>query len=92
MRRAAALANLVDAELDRMRGKRASARKRLNHCVHAFEEQGMHLFSAAARARLGQVEGGSLGDQLLRDARQEFSNEGVAEPDRMIALLAPGDG
>jgi hypothetical protein len=88
MRRASALANVVDAALDHADGDGQRARKRLQHCVRAFEEQGLSLYAAAARVRLGQLVGGAIGEQQTRDATQEFTREGIVRPDRMVALLA----
>jgi hypothetical protein len=90
MRRAAALADLVDAEIDRVEGERTRAQARLDDCARSFREQGLSLFSAAARVRRGQLGGGALSDQEVSEARDEFVREGVAEPDRMILLMAPG--
>lgn len=92
IRRAAPLADLIEAAIDRSEGETRSAERRLRRCIVAFDDLGMRLFSAAARARLGQLDGGSAGQVLVERAHAAFRSEEVVNPSRMTDLLAPGFG
>ena len=89
MRRASALAALVNAAVDRAEGDRESARRRFVDAARAFDEQGLRLFAAAARMRLGELTGGERGEQLVRSGTEEFLSEGVLVTERMLAVHAP---
>lgn len=90
VRRAAPLGDLIHAALDRSEGEIARARGRIEHSIRAFDEQGMELFSAAASVRLGALSGDRQHQLLADTARAGLSREGVANPARMVDLLAPG--
>jgi len=89
IKRAAPLADLVEAAIDRNEGEARSAEKRLGRCIVALDDLGMRLFSAAARARLGQLSGGANGQVLVERAYAAFQSEDVVNPSRMTDLLAP---
>jgi tetratricopeptide (TPR) repeat protein len=90
IRRAAPLAELVDAALDRAEGNVDGARRRLATCVKVFGDHGLRLFSAAATVRLGELTSGSNGQSHVERGLAEFHREGVVDPGRMIDMLAPG--
>ena len=92
MERAAALADLVEAAIDRSEGDARGAERQLHRCVVAFDDLGMRLFSAASRVRLGELAGEAAGQALVAAGYAEFQNEGVVAPARMVDLLAPGFG
>jgi len=88
--RAATFAALVDAAADRAEGRDESARARLVTSVHAFDEQGLSLFAAAARAHLARLTGGAQASGLDDAANRAWEAEGVVNPERTIAALLPG--
>lgn len=50
---------------------------------------GLSSYSAAARVRLGEATGGEEGARIRAEGVAYFEREGVADPDRMIQVLAP---
>jgi hypothetical protein len=48
------------------------------------------LHAQASAYRLGQVLGGSKGESMQADARARIAMLGVARPERIVAMLAPG--
>jgi eukaryotic-like serine/threonine-protein kinase len=91
-RRAPGIAALTEAAIDFSEGDVASSRVHLTASINAFEEQGMRLFSAAARVRLGALTSGGIGASLVDTGFAAFRDEGVASPERMLDMLAPGFG
>jgi hypothetical protein len=92
IQRAAPLAELLEAALDRQERKDEQARAHLQHAGRLFHQQGLKLFAASSRVALGELTRGTEGDELVRSGLVPFEREGVAEPLRMVALLAPGFG
>lgn len=90
LKRAIPMAAMVDAAIDVATGARERADARLDEAAKAFDQQGMQLFAAAARLRLGQIRGGEEGRALVHEARERFRAQNVANPDRMAGILAPG--
>jgi len=84
------MAALIHAALDRAEGDVASARRHLEDAVAAFERQGLRLFAAAARVRLGELTPGAEGVRLSSDGLDAFRAEGIIDPRRMVAMLSPG--
>jgi tetratricopeptide (TPR) repeat protein len=64
----------------------------LRDAVAGFEAEGMALYAAAARRRLGEVVGGDEGRALVRSADAWMKSESIGNPEPMTALLAPGLG
>jgi hypothetical protein len=48
------------------------------------------MFAAAARRRLGALVQGDDGDQLAAAADAAMADQGIRDPRRMTAVLAPG--
>jgi serine/threonine protein kinase len=71
-------------------GDRSRAVDLLKKGIEALEGQRMRLFAAAARWRLGVLVGGDEGAVCRAEADRFFVEQGVREPDRMVAMLAPG--
>ncbi|HVW28774.1 MAG TPA: protein kinase [Polyangiaceae bacterium] len=90
VRRAAPLAALMHAALDRAEGDVEGARRRLREAAQAFEGQGLRLLAASATARLGALTPGPDGARLVEEGLSAFRTEGVIEPWRMIDMFAPG--
>ena len=74
------------------RTDRVRARACLEDACAGFEACGMRLYAAAARRRLGQVAGGEAGREAVAEADRLMEAEGVVDPARMCAMLAPGFG
>ncbi len=92
MRRAPLMGAMVEAAVDACEGDRPAAVRRLKECAKGFDEQGMRLFAAAARVRLGGLAGGQSGSALIESGLGDLRSEDVAAPSRMLDLLAPGFG
>ena len=90
VRRAAPLASLLDAALDRAEGDLENARRHLRDAAEAFGRQGLRLLAASATARLGELTFGAEGARLVDEGLGAFHAEGTVEPWRMVDMLAPG--
>jgi hypothetical protein len=62
----------------------------LENTALAFAHEEMALFAAAARRRLGEISGGPRGSALVSEADAWMNAHGVANPERMTLMLAPG--
>lgn len=89
-RRAAPLAGMIEAALDVADGNEGVGKSRIEQSIREFDRQGLRLFSAAARVRLGELATGDERAELTEDGYAEFRGEGIANPARMVAALAPG--
>jgi serine/threonine protein kinase len=68
------------------------AQRLLRDAIRACEECDMLLLAAAARRRLGEVMGGEGGRHLAAQADAWMREQGIRNPTRMTAVLAPGFG
>ncbi|HVV86967.1 MAG TPA: hypothetical protein VHE35_28205, partial [Kofleriaceae bacterium] len=84
------LAHLLEAGAAAAGGDRAGARGRLIEAVAGLDDAGLALYGAAARARLGAIDGGDDGKAMAANAVAWMAGQGVKRPERMIAMLAPG--
>jgi thiamine kinase-like enzyme len=85
-----ALALPLSASVALLSGDREGALERLADGTVALDAEGMRLFAGAARFRLGELMGGEQGAGKCARARQYFEEQGISEPTRMLAMLAPG--
>jgi serine/threonine protein kinase len=85
-----ALALLIDAALTFRRGDAKRSGEILSTATEAFEKAEMRLHAAVARRRLGQLLGGTQGQELVRRAEEWMSGQKIRNLDRMAVLLAPG--
>ncbi len=63
--------------------------------LELFDASEMKLYATAARARLGELQGGELGAANMRAAEVWMKAQGVLQPGRMIDMvipLPPGEG
>ncbi|HVT99536.1 MAG TPA: AAA family ATPase [Acidobacteriaceae bacterium] len=88
--RAGPLACSLTAAIEHADGAHEEAGSLLRKAISGFEEQGMRLFAAASRARLGALLAGDEGALLREGAYVAFRDEAVADPSRMIDVMAPG--
>src|SRR5439155_3932795 len=87
---ARALAALLGAAARKLDGDADGARARLERAVAELDAADLALYAACARRRLGELTGGADGARLAAQAAEWFAREGVRNPERMTALLAPG--
>lgn len=87
--RAQPMAALLSAACDFADGAVATAQRNLQRAADAFERQGMHLFAASARHMLGRV-CGDESSEAAKKARALFAVQGIARPNQMMRMLAPG--
>jgi hypothetical protein len=86
---AVALARLIDAGVAWGRGD-AGAAALFGEAAGLLQAADMHLYAAAAHRRQGQLLGGPEGRELVGGADAWMAIQGVRNPERMTALLAPG--
>jgi hypothetical protein len=73
-----------------IRGDADGARKQLIAAVDAFETVSMGVYAAAARRHLGNLNGGDEGRALVACADAWMVGQGINNPARMAAGIAPG--
>jgi hypothetical protein len=86
---ASALGALLRGGVATARGDSQAAVAGMTAAVAALEACGMHLHAEAARFRLGQLTGGDAGAQHIAQATARMQRQGIREPERMAAMLAP---
>jgi tetratricopeptide (TPR) repeat protein len=84
------VADLVFAAAARARRREDEAAALLRRAAAGFDANEMALFAAAARWRLGRILGGDQGKALGTAAAAFMAAESIAEPVRMVRVLAPG--
>ena len=85
-----AFASLLEAGVASLEGGREKALTALAAAQDGFEAGKMALYAAAARRCRGILLGGEEGRGLVEAADAWMRSEGVRNPDRMTAMLAPG--
>jgi serine/threonine protein kinase len=88
----AGFGKLITAAVARVAGDDAAAIADLKEALARFEATGMALHAAAARRRLGELVGGDEGRALVARAAEWMRGAGVANPDGLARMLAPGFG
>jgi hypothetical protein len=86
------LAALLRAGVAAARGQVERAEGLLAGAVPGCEAAGMALYAAAACHRRGELLGGDEGRALGREVAAWMRGQGVIDPGRMVAMLAPGFG
>jgi hypothetical protein len=87
-----AFSHLLHAGVASQRGDREQAARHLAAAIPAASATDMHVCVAAAKWRLGELLGGDEGAALLAEARRWMKQEAVANPERMLEVVAPGFG
>jgi hypothetical protein len=72
------------------RGDRELCRKLLAEAAATWERAEAAMNAAAARRRLGEIQGGDEGRALVEAADAFMSAQGIRSPARMTAMLLPG--
>jgi hypothetical protein len=89
-RHGGAHAGVLRAALALRRGDRDEAIRRLEASERGFGEIGMDLLAAVARQRRGLIVSGDDGREIVAAAEAWLRSHGVASPEKMCALYAPG--
>jgi hypothetical protein len=84
------LAALVRAGADALEGDLEAAGRGLVVAIAGFDASDTLACAAAARFRLGALEGGSAGAARIAEATAALTNQSVRRPERLVAMLAPG--
>lgn len=84
------LARLIVATLFAADGAAENARVELRRCISEFEDRDLQMFAAASRLRLAELSAPAVHDKLYEAAMTAFRQEQIADPSRMLGLLAPG--
>jgi tetratricopeptide (TPR) repeat protein len=87
---ATGFALLLDAGLAQSAGKSQEAARALTSAVAAFERADMRMYREAARYCLGHVLDSRVGRAQLEIAERWMGGQGVVEPQKLVATLAPG--
>jgi len=74
------------------RGKKERATALLERAAQGFDAAEMALHAAAARRHQARLAGGETGRARARAADEIMAAEGICDPERMTAMLAPGFG
>jgi eukaryotic-like serine/threonine-protein kinase len=85
------LAALIEAGVNHCSGRRERTSGLLQAAQSAFEQAGMMLFAAIAQRRRGEVIGGDRGFALVESSDAWMTSQNICRPDRMSAMLAPGE-
>lgn len=87
---AAPYATKVRAAVAMRRGDQATALRLLDRTIAALDAAGMALHAAAVRLRRGELVGGDEGRALRAAGLAFMTAQGIKNPARMTAMLAPG--
>jgi hypothetical protein len=72
------------------RGERDDAVANLKVAAGLYADADMALLAAATRRRVGELQAGEAGARMVDDATRLLREQRVADPDRMMWVLAPG--
>ncbi|MCA9693548.1 MAG: ATP-binding protein, partial [Myxococcales bacterium] len=84
-----ALATLLQASLDGLRGDAAGLRRQVEAAAKRFDDCAMALHAAVARRQLGILDGGSAGGEAVARADAFMTGQRIRNPQRVAACLAP---
>jgi hypothetical protein len=87
---AVADAMLIQAGVAAARGQRDRSLEVLEQAIARYDEAGMKLQAASSRRRQGQLFGDDGGRKLMPVADDFMRRQGVRDPDRWLAVHAPG--
>ena len=87
---AQAFSELVAGGVAALQGDGATAHRSAVRAIAACDAAGLAGYGAAIRRRYGQLLGGDEGAKLVQAANAWCNAQGVADPERMTGVLAPG--
>jgi hypothetical protein len=82
--------NLLLAGLRVQAGDRDGSASALRAAIVLADEQCLHLCRAVANRSLGELLGGAAGQRLIEQANSWMMEQGIARPDDMLRVIAPG--
>jgi hypothetical protein len=85
-----ATGELIKASIELLSGKRTGAMASFRRAESLFDASGMRLHSAVARRARGLLLAGEAGCGLFEAAEVDLRAEGIANPERFSAVVAPG--
>jgi hypothetical protein len=80
----------VRAGIAGARGDRVGATRILAEAARAYDAADMALFAAVTRRRLGEMLGGTEGQELVAAADAWMAGQQIRNPSRATAVLVPG--
>ena len=83
------LALLIRGSVATIRHDDEQAVSQLTEAVDGFDLADMSLFAAVSRRRLGEISGGQRGAELIKQADDHMTKQGIRNPERMTHMLAP---
>lgn len=83
-------AHLLDAGIAVREGNEERAAEALRSAIESFEAIEMQIYANTARHRLGEVLGGTDGEEEIRAAIDWMTTAGIKNPQRFTALVVPG--
>jgi hypothetical protein len=86
------LADALRAGAAAIRGDAETAGELWDRAAEGFRVAGMELFAATARRRAGERLGGARGAAVAGEAERWMRAQGVVDPARITAMMAPGFG
>jgi tetratricopeptide (TPR) repeat protein len=87
---ATASSELISGMVAWARGDETNAAAMLEAAAANFDAADMELHAAAARSRLGQLVGGSRGDDLMEQASSRMEAQQIRDQSRFTWMMAPG--
>ena len=84
------LAQLLTGIATHLEGNDEVARTLVAAAVDGFERADMHFHAAIARRRLGQLQAGDRGRELVQRADAWLAGQDIVNPARIARLIAPG--
>jgi hypothetical protein len=81
---------LLSAGIAAQKGNTDSAIARLRNSLRVAERQSFALAASAARIRCGHLLGGDEGRTLVEVGELWMKEQGIAEPERLLDVVAPG--
>ncbi len=79
----------IEAAVAQVEGSRFRALELLGAADAAYDEADMPLFAAAMRYARGKMIGGEAGERLVAAAEATLRAQGIVNPERMVAMVAP---
>ena len=84
------LALLLHAAVAYLEGNQVLAEGRLARAAEGFDLAGMGFYGAVARRRRGELLGGDRGLELVRQAADWMTAQGIVNAPRITRLITPG--
>ncbi len=85
------LAKLVRAGLLSCEGEHDGAVKNLVEAITGFEAADISLYAMGGRRCQGRLIAGPRGRELVREAEEGMTGQGIKRPDQIARVLAPGN-